>query len=68
MNLICLRCMDKGGVSLTLGGSPRFVCSECKEEYGASEARATLAELQGGWEKVLTWVESYPKSDDRPPG
>ena len=64
MNLICLRCMKRGGVSILLDGAPRFVCAQCQQEYTVAEAQKTVEDINQNWVKALAWVNQAPGTSE----
>lgn len=61
MKAICIKCWNPDAVvRMDLDGSKEFVCVECEETFSCQEVKDTLAAMQKGWSKLLTWAESYP--------
>jgi hypothetical protein len=64
VNAICIKCWNPDAlVKMHMDGSGVFECAECGEEFKCEEVRETMEAMRAGWEKLIGWAESYPKSE-----
>ncbi len=62
MRITCIKCLNIDAVvclNMT-GAGDTFQCTECQEAFDVTDVRAAI-EAAKTWEKLLPWIEQYPK-------